>query len=212
MSIPVSIDPMGTLGASPLPTGYTRLQYIEATGGQYIDTGVHATLLALFELDCASTLLGGTRINGFSSENPSTFWALQVYTSDVHALAAHGEKRYASPALADLERHVFSIDGLTGKISVDGLEQTTFTTREMPVLPSDQSNFYVGARCNCTSQPFAQHFASEKIYGVKIKTASGWRRNMVPALRQTDSKPGLFDMVTSTFFTNAGTGEFLYEL
>ena len=36
-------------------------------------------------------------------------------------------------------------------------------------------------------------------------------RDLVPAVRTADSKPGLYDMVTHTLFTNAGTGEFVYN-
>ena len=35
-------------------------------------------------------------------------------------------------------------------------------------------------------------------------------RNLFPVIRNSDSKPGLYDTVTGTFFTNAGTGEFTY--
>ena len=36
--------------------------------------------------------------------------------------------------------------------------------------------------------------------------------NLVPKLRSSDMKPGLLDTVTNKFYTNDGTGEFLYEL
>ncbi len=36
-------------------------------------------------------------------------------------------------------------------------------------------------------------------------------RDLVPAVRTADGKPGLYDMVTHTLFTNAGTGEFVYN-
>lgn len=35
-------------------------------------------------------------------------------------------------------------------------------------------------------------------------------REFIPALRVSDSKPGLYDTVNSVFYTNAGSGEFLY--
>ena len=36
-------------------------------------------------------------------------------------------------------------------------------------------------------------------------------RDYAPKLRVQDSKPGLYDFVTELFYTNAGTGEFLYN-
>ena len=37
-------------------------------------------------------------------------------------------------------------------------------------------------------------------------------RDIVPCYPKSDSKPGMFDLVTNEFFTNAGTGEFLYGI
>ena len=34
------------------------------------------------------------------------------------------------------------------------------------------------------------------------------KRSFVPALRNSDNKPGMYDTVTGTFYTNAGSGEF----
>ena len=33
-------------------------------------------------------------------------------------------------------------------------------------------------------------------------------QNLIPCYRITDNKPGMYDLVSRTFFTNAGTGEF----
>ena len=35
--------------------------------------------------------------------------------------------------------------------------------------------------------------------------------DLIPALRIADSKPGMYDLVTGQFFTNKGTGEFIYR-
>ena len=35
--------------------------------------------------------------------------------------------------------------------------------------------------------------------------------NGIPCYRKSDNKPGLYDTVTKEFYTNQGTGEFLYE-
>ena len=34
--------------------------------------------------------------------------------------------------------------------------------------------------------------------------------NGVPCVRKSDGKPGLYDIVNGVFYTNSGTGEFLY--
>jgi hypothetical protein len=53
-----------------------------------------------------------------------------------------------------------------------------------------------------------------KIFGCKIYDISDGKRlliaNLVPALRVSDNKPGMYDLVTGQFLTNQGTGEFAY--
>lgn len=51
MSIPVSIDPMGTLGASPLPPGYRLVTALVSDGNQYIDTGYVMKTSSRWEYD-----------------------------------------------------------------------------------------------------------------------------------------------------------------
>ena len=36
-------------------------------------------------------------------------------------------------------------------------------------------------------------------------------QRLIPMVRTTDNKPGMFDWVSKKFFTNEGTGEFTYE-
>ena len=49
-----------------------------------------------------------------------------------------------------------------------------------------------------------------KIYASKIWDGETLVRDFVPVLRLSDNKPGMFDRVNRVFYTNAGTGEFLY--
>jgi hypothetical protein len=35
-------------------------------------------------------------------------------------------------------------------------------------------------------------------------------RDLYPALRKSDNKPGMYDRITKQFFVNQGTGEFNY--
>jgi hypothetical protein len=47
------------------------------------------------------------------------------------------------------------------------------------------------------------------IYYFKIYDNGTLVRDMVPARRNSDGVLGMYDTVTNTFFTNAGTGEFI---
>ena len=47
-----------------------------------------------------------------------------------------------------------------------------------------------------------------KIYRFKLYDSEDLIRNFIPCYRRSDNKPGLYDLVTSEFYTNQGTGEF----
>lgn len=69
-------------------------------------------------------------------------------------------------------------------------------------------NFYIGASCEDGS---AKHFVKEKIYRLKLwNSNSTLIRDFVPALKRSNSKPGLYDVVNKKFYTNKGLGEFCY--
>ena len=48
-----------------------------------------------------------------------------------------------------------------------------------------------------------------KIYYQKIWNNDVLIRNFIPCYRKSDDKPGMYDTVNDTFYTNAGTGEFV---
>ena len=35
-------------------------------------------------------------------------------------------------------------------------------------------------------------------------------RELIPVLRNSDNKPGMFDALSGIFYTNVGSGEFVY--
>lgn len=48
-----------------------------------------------------------------------------------------------------------------------------------------------------------------RIYICKLYDGNAMIGNFVPCVRKSDSKPGMYDTVSKTFYTNAGTGEFI---
>ena len=48
-----------------------------------------------------------------------------------------------------------------------------------------------------------------RIYRAKISEGNEIIADLIPVMRNSDSKVGMRDTVTGQFFTNAGTGEFI---
>ena len=48
-----------------------------------------------------------------------------------------------------------------------------------------------------------------RIKSFRIKQGGAVSANFVPCVRKSDNKPGMYDAISKTFYTNAGTGEFI---
>ena len=48
-----------------------------------------------------------------------------------------------------------------------------------------------------------------RLYSFTAKANGTFIMKMIPCVRKSDNKPGMYDTVSKTFFTNAGTGEFV---
>jgi len=95
------------------------------------------------------------------------------------------------------ERHVVKLD--KGSLYIDN----TFLG-SLSLIISTPKNIWIGALNAETA--LAKH--PGRIYSSKIWDNDILVRNMVPAQRTSDSEIGMYDTVSKTFFTNAGTGTF----
>ena len=50
-----------------------------------------------------------------------------------------------------------------------------------------------------------------KVYGFQIYEGNNLIMNLIPAKRNSDEVPGLYDIVNNTFYTSDGTSDFIYE-
>lgn len=101
-------------------------------------------------------------------------------------------------------------------------DQNTFNTFEY----KENGGFYMNGTLICALQPskwYSRHFylfngsqeptrmIAGRIEYMKMFESGNPVRDFVPALRKSDSKPGMLDLVTNTLYVNQGTGEFGYE-
>ena len=158
----------------------TPIEYIESTGTQYIETGISAKNITKAVIDFQYITVDSNRENQMMS-----VWV-------------------------DASNHMQC--GLTGTTFLTG-RGTTF---------SQTSN--MTARTTGTSVPvgnpdmliplFAQRASAvdrwsiAKLYSCKMYNNSTIVRDFIPAKRISDNEYGLWDKVTKTFYTNAGTGAF----
>ena len=186
-----------------LPSGYTRLEYLESTGTQYIDSGILATNNTGAFIRYAFTQFHSYAYI-FGSQYPHFYFGI---TSDgQHMAASYGQ----------------SVGNVVASVPVANIQTNTIYSANMNLYNSHIVEF-VGltdarqmadktfAATKNTLRIFggAAHYSSVRIYSVKITEGIAMVRNFIPARRNSDGELGMYDTITNTFFANAGADSFV---
>lgn len=203
---------------TPLPSGYTRLNYIEATGTQYIDTNYYVgnkktKIIAGFEKK-SPLYQAGVLFACCSPQDNQAF--LNPYygvgTSNEPRLGIYALGRANLATIPSKQNVLVHFD-----CTIDIPTQTAdiYIEQGSDILKFDT---YTSTIYNNTLAIFAQHIGTS--YNAKVSAILRYFfiyendvfiHNYIPALRDLDSKPGLYDVAAGEFKTNNGTGEFLYN-
>ena len=188
-----------------LPAEYQEVEYLESTGTQYIDTGINLESND-FEINCdfvntANVTQEQAIFSIWRSEY--NYWNcfivnnhLRVYTG------AHNEnsetitigKKYSTVVRREESTWSLSLNDttITWNYSPGSINPTTlkvFTRGDTPVIASSNSHL--------------------DIYRFLVKVNGETIASYIPCYRKSDSKPGMYDLVSKAFFINQGTDEFL---
>lgn len=195
-----------------LPSEYQKVEYIQSTGTQYIITdirgndnnylkyeikfyhGAQATSAEdlIYGAQSASTLRANYEI-GFSN----TANRLYAYSSS----SAEIIDQIVNGTVCDLTVTFSSSSPYATMKLTDG---TKVLTSEKTTANSLTGNETISILGHMT----AAHCRA-RIYSLKAYNSSGLFMNMIPCYRKSDGEIGMYELVTSQFFTNNGTGTFL---
>lgn len=191
-----------------LPAGYTALEYIESTGTQYIDTGVTTSNDIKGEIrgkflsvDTKTSMLLAARA-GADGYNTLIAWNNNngggYFTQFASSL---GFSRVVMPK--DTNIHI--LQGVVTPTST-----STYADSSVDTISAENVgynlNLYINARnIDGTS---VSNISTYRYYYVKIWKSGSLVRNFIPA-KNSSGVVGMYDLVSGTFFTNAGTGDFV---
>ena len=185
---------------------YTFLNYITATGTQYIETGLSGPARWVGAGQATSESTGSKCILGAltSSGNASVYLASRFGSS------------------ADAKNKRWTIDGASGATSVSGLtyakydidyQENTFTgTINAESTSRTNTDTFTTWFIGCSrgisggvtvNYPFVGNIYRQQAYQNNVLVG-----DFIPATRNSDNVVGMYDMVSGTFYTNAGTGDF----
>lgn len=180
-----------------LPSGYTKLDYIESSGTQYIDTGFIPNQDSAVHIVCQPTVASGwqgifgarsaTNVGEFGVDIPAGTTLRSVYgTGNVTTTVS----TVATKLDIYKNKNVCTINGAVLTNSTE-----TFSSG-YPIWIFDKNT--AGAKWNPCSM---------KLYSCKIYDNGTLVRDFIPC-KNASGTLGLWDNVNSVFYANAGTGTF----
>lgn len=183
-----------------LPSGYTKLKYIQSSGTQYINTNFtpnHNTRIVmdaqLYPAPSGSGFLFGARTTSLSNSFTFLWYATpNAFRSDYGT-----EEHSIGTSVAATDR--LKIDHNKNTITVNGTAHTH--TAQSFTAPVDL--FLFCANNNGT----AATPASMRLYSCQIYDNGTLVRDFVPA-KNSAGTAGLYDVVNNAFYTSAGSGAF----
>lgn len=208
----------------------TRLEYIETTGTQYVDTGVELDATTAesegglaFESDMAWVQID--RDDGVTDDYCYLGAKGSSSKSYVMPIMINGHKEYGGAAECwyrwTMKNEILtyyrpyervkvsgSVKAGTGglKLSFNDIPTWTGGSDDAGVCTSDGLSFYLFAENN---NGVAKGFVKARCFGLKLWKDGELVRNFVPVRRESDQKVGLYDEVSKTFFINRGDGAFV---
>ena len=180
---------------------YQRVEYIEATGTQYIDSGYKPTSEALkYDLEYAIT--SSTCNFSIMGNNDDTdkyfgiqFWGNKFYIGTSRGLL------YKSWTQNQKYHKIVEANNGTLTVTTDGVGEST------SYVSSLYKNSSIGLFA-CKGDTKVESYGHARIYYAKIYDNNILVRDFVPVVRSRDGVAGLYDMVGHKFYANAGSGSF----
>lgn len=177
-----------------LPSGYKRLEYIECTGTQCIDTGVTGISSAALKITMDIEWLSGT---GYIFETTADATSLGMCVDSATNIECAYMHDYQDITLTTVygryqvlkSEYTFTANGKSTTFASSG--NSTSTT--LHLLSTDRKT---------------NKATSARIYSCRIEANSVIYRDFIPC-ENAQGKVGLWDNINAVFYGNSGTGAFV---
>ena len=200
--INLTIQRLCNSGTPLLPPEYQQVEYIANSGRAYINTGISPSddfgaRAVYMQTDAVSV----SNVYGTVLRSGVGYFGVNI-DRNRNLYYSWGTIYSTNSKITLNTLYEDSLNYLNNRkyVSVYGefaLANVTITTA--PVYVFDFNNNGTGF----ASQPFIG-----RVYEIEFTRGSSVVSHCIPCYRKSDNKPGMYDLVTNTFYTNAGTGEF----
>ena len=203
---------------SGLPKAYQRVEYIESHGTEYIDTGVYFDLDYKLKTRISFNTLGDQTLIGIRLYNEfqaaSNYkWELFGINGSNYWQIAYGTQWYNASSPTVVANTIYDIES---KLSVgeqylkaNGGSIITQTNSDTQYLDyAKLRKWFIFARSGQNGVGVPNNFFKGKLYSFTLTKNDVVVRDYIPCYRKADSEVGLYDLISKTFYTNQGTGDF----
>ena len=198
--------PSGGGGGGGLPSEYQQVEYIaNTTGGEYIATSFCPvkvpTYSMLISISTSSLQYGDKML--FGAQDGDYLEPYQWYTNSQRWYGRTGTSKYNNVTS--------TVSDISGIIEIT-MSPDALTVNDQSLLPTSgtatrATPIYVFAWNNNGAAQYKMP-APTAIYYLRAVADGDDLLNLIPVYRKADGVIGLFDTVSQTFYTNAGTGAF----
>lgn len=198
--------------SSPLPEGYTQLNYIQSSGAQYIKTGINpggsdvkVQLKTAFTANGEQFLLCGYPPYGSLYSGYGLYFG-QDSSNKLFIRISHsggGDADLFTPGnitVSPNDDYTVEINAASGALT-GSINDVIFSEsiRNSPDLA-------FGLFATGFDSAGIRAYASAKMYFCKIWIGGTLSLNLIPCSRDADSKIGMYDTVSGSFLINGGSG------
>ena len=194
---------------NPYDRLYTKLEYIESTGTQYIDTNYYLNsndIKIKTKVYTQDMPTGEQNIIGNQDSMTGRF-ILGLYNKYIFGYSRNGSKddnvvseTFNGANIFDIEvdynysTHIkqLTVNGNTTTSNYNNTISNSNVTVKLLRGADDSQYYFIG-----------------RLYYLQLFNGDYLIRNFVPAVRNSDNAVGLYDEVYDVFYTNSGTGEFI---
>ena len=189
---------------------YIRLEYIESTGTQYIDTGFkpNQNTRFLIEYSLATTQEETKGIAAARTEYSVAQFGILMGQNSFRSDYGNGT--------AEIKYGASFSNYVNSKVKADFNKNITTWYNSQNDIIQQLSHSVQTFQTSVSLYIFALNDAgtanvqpNSKVYSFQLYDNDVLIRNFIPARRPADNAIGMYDTVTGTFFENAGTGEFI---
>lgn len=202
MSIPCNLVPLGVSGA--LPAGYTPLEFLQSSGGQYIDTGLHVDNGSVMSVDCEYDS-AAVASNGavFGAQNGGVYQDRAGWSE--FAAGTHG---WVFWGWLSVDQTIPSAPNERHRVE---LSQTGLYYNGVKLRDVDQGSFTTSWTCWLFARNRHDVTVEKyrgKIYAFTFVQGGKSKLDFIPCV-DGKGEPCMFDRVSLQPYRNLGTGAFI---